>query len=74
LFSGAATDEEVVSTIDRRGGETIVVGEPVAGAAQVIPLPIASEAGRFERAIVGSVVAELLAVELWRRTTAEEVG
>jgi glutamine---fructose-6-phosphate transaminase (isomerizing) len=74
LFSRAATDEEVVSTIDRRGGETIVVGEPVAGAAQVIPLPIASEAGRFERAIVGSVVAELLAVELWRRTTAQEVG
>ena len=35
---GAATDEEVVVTIGRRGGETIVVGEPVAGAAQVIPL------------------------------------
>ena len=51
-----------------------MVGEPVAGAAQVIPLPIAPKAGRFERAIVGSVVAELLAAELWRRTTAQELG
>ena len=73
LFSGAAADDEAVSAIGRRGGETIVVGEPVPGAAQVIPLPIAAESGLLERAIVGSVIAELLALELWRRTTAQEV-
>jgi glucosamine--fructose-6-phosphate aminotransferase (isomerizing) len=74
LFSGATADDEVVSTIARRGGETIVVGAPVVGATQTIPLPIAPASGRFERAIVGSVVTELLAAELWRRTTAQERG
>ena len=71
LFAGAATDDEVVATIGRRGGETIVVGSPVAGAAQTVGLPGLDDAGTFERAIVGSVVAELLAAELWGRTAAE---
>ena len=70
LFSGAEADAEVVATIARRGGETIVVGNPVAGAAQTIALP--ATAGRFDRAIVGSVVAELIAAESWDRTGAEE--
>jgi glutamine---fructose-6-phosphate transaminase (isomerizing) len=70
LFSGAEADDEVVATIARRGGETIVVGSPVGAAAMTIALP--ADAGRFERAIVGSVVAELLAAELWRRTAADE--
>jgi glutamine---fructose-6-phosphate transaminase (isomerizing) len=74
LFSGAEADEEVVATISRRGGETIVVGDPVAGAAQSIALPLPAGSGAFERAIVGSVVTELLAAELWRRTSAEEEG
>lgn len=74
LFSGSGTDDEVVSTIARRGGETIVVGQPVPGAARVIPLPIAADSGVFERAIVGSVIAELLALELWRRTDAQEAS
>ncbi len=72
LFSGAQADEEVVATIARRGGETIVVGDPIEGAAQTIALPSAAGAGPLERAIVASVVAELLAAELWRRTSAEE--
>jgi glutamine---fructose-6-phosphate transaminase (isomerizing) len=72
LFSGAAADQEVVATIARRGGETIVVGDPVEGAALTIALPTGASANPFERAIVGSVVAELLAAELWRRTSAEE--
>ena len=72
LFGGAPADAEVVRTIARRGGETVVVGEPVDGAALTIPVPTRAAADRFERAIVASVVAELLAAELWRRTTAEE--
>lgn len=74
LFSGAETDEEVVATITRRGGEAIVVGAPIAGATQSIALPLPADSGPFERAIVGSVVTELLAAELWRRTSAEEQG
>lgn len=72
LFSGADSDEEVVATIARRGGETIVVGDQVEGAAQTIALPLEPDSGPVERAIVASVVAELLAAELWRRTSAEE--
>jgi glutamine---fructose-6-phosphate transaminase (isomerizing) len=74
LLSGAEGDEEVIATIARRGGETIVVGDPIAGAAQSIALPLPAGSGPFERAIVGSVVTELLAAELWRRTSAEEDG
>ena len=72
LFAGADADDEVVATIARRGGETIVVGSQVAGAVQTIGLPGLDGAGPFERAIVASVVAELLAAELWGRTAAQE--
>lgn len=72
LFSGSDSDWEVVDTIRRRGGETVVVGSPIDGAALTIDLP--ESEGPFERAIVASVVAEVLSAELWRRTTANEVG
>lgn len=71
LFSGSDMDAEVVATIRRRSGETAVVGSAVDGAALTIDLPTAE--GPLERAIVGSVVAELLSIELWRRTTATEI-
>ena len=60
LFPGAAADAEVIATIERRGG--VVIPMPGAGAQ---PDP-------FRRTIVESVTAELLATELWRRTSAEE--
>ena len=72
LFAGAASDDEVVATIARRGGETIVVGGPVAGAAR--SLVVESFDGGLETAIVRSVIAELLAAELWRRTDAIDKG
>lgn len=72
LFSGSDMDAEVVATIRRRGGETAVVGSPVDGAALAIELPTAE--GPLERALVGSVVAELLSIELWRATTATEIA
>lgn len=60
LFPGAAADVEVIATVERRGGQVIAVPSTV-GAADPI-----------RRAIVESVTAELLAAELWRRTSAEE--
>jgi hypothetical protein len=61
-----------VRTIADRGGATIVVGgDPVAGAALHIPMPVVGH-DRIARTIVTSVVTEYLAVELWRRTTATE--
>ncbi|HET9084950.1 MAG TPA: SIS domain-containing protein [Candidatus Limnocylindrales bacterium] len=72
LFSGSELDGEVVDTIRRRGGETVVIGSPVDGAALTIELP--QSEGPLERAIVAAVVAELLSAELWRRTTAEDAG
>lgn len=60
LFPGAAADAEVSATIERRGGT-------------VIPVPsTSSDADPFHRAIVESVTAELLAAELWRRTSAQD--
>ena len=60
LFPGAKADAEVIATIERRGGA-------------VVSMPSASAAGDpFRRTIVESVTAELLAAELWRRTSAVE--
>lgn len=60
LFPGAAADAEVIDTIERRGGV-------------VVPMPSgAADSDPFRRTIVESVTAELLAAELWRRTSAEE--
>lgn len=73
LYRGAATDEAVVRTIADRGGATIVVGDdPVPGAALHIPI-LGPGDDRIGRTIVASVVAEYLAVELWRRTAAVEL-
>ena len=60
LFPGSAADAEVIATVERRGGV-------------VIPMPrVGTDADPIRRALVESVTAELLAAELWRRTTAEE--
>jgi fructoselysine-6-P-deglycase FrlB-like protein len=72
LYPGAATDEAVVGTIADRGGATIVIGgDPIPGAALHIPIPAVGD-DRIARTVVASVVAEYLAVELWRRTAAVE--
>ncbi len=59
LFPGAAADAEVIETVERRGGG-------------VIHLPNRAADDTYRRAIVESVIPELLAAELWRRTSAEE--
>jgi fructoselysine-6-P-deglycase FrlB-like protein len=70
-FAGSAADGEVVATIRRRGGETIVVGRQIDGAALTIDTPALD--GPIARGIVLSVIAELLAVELWERASAVEI-
>ena len=62
LFPGAAADAEVIATVERRGGMVLPVPQVPAGEASDV----------FRRTIVESVLVELLATELWRRTTAEE--
>lgn len=63
LFPGAAADAEVIATVERRGG--MVLSVPQVSAAGVTTDVV-------RRAIVESVTVELLATELWRRTTAQE--
>ena len=72
LFRGSPADAEVVDTIRRRGGETIVIGPGVPGAALTIDSPPLE--GPAARAIVLSVIAELLAVELWERVSPTQPG
>jgi glutamine---fructose-6-phosphate transaminase (isomerizing) len=62
LFPGAAADAEVIATVERRSGMVLSVPQLSPGAAPDV----------IRRAIVESVTIELLATELWRRTTAEE--
>jgi hypothetical protein len=62
LFPGAAADAEVIATVERRGGMVLSVPQ----------LAPAEATDVFRRTIVESVTVELLAAELWRRTTAEE--
>jgi len=59
LFPCAAADAEVIATIERRGGVVVSIPGPV-------------DADPFRRVMVDSVCAEILAVELWRRTSSAE--
>jgi fructoselysine-6-P-deglycase FrlB-like protein len=72
LFAGSAADREVVRTIRGRGGDTVVVGPRIDGATPSIAIETAGTG--VGRAIVESVVAELLAAELWGRTEATDKG
>jgi fructoselysine-6-P-deglycase FrlB-like protein len=58
LYPGAAADAEVVETVTRRGGTV---------------LPIEASGGiAVRRALVDSVVAEVVAAALWDRTTGDD--
>jgi fructoselysine-6-P-deglycase FrlB-like protein len=61
LFGGSRADAEVIGTVTRRGGAVIHAGGPGAGAGPPIP-----------RVLVGSLVGELVAAALWRRTWADD--
>jgi len=65
LHSGSQYDQEVVGWRAERGFELISIGAPVAGAGGAIAFPGADDP--VVASIAGTVVAELLAAELWRR-------
>lgn len=71
LFSGSAADEALIRTVARRGGETVVIGERLAGATRTIGIPLPPDAHPIARAIVEIAAIELVAVELWARATAD---
>jgi fructoselysine-6-P-deglycase FrlB-like protein len=71
LLAGSSADDEVIATIRSRGGSVVVVGPERRDADVEVPLPEAVLVDPAVRALVEPVVAELLAAELWRRTSAE---
>ena len=60
LLPGSPADDEVVDTIQRRGGSVVRLPEP---SARLDPIA---------RSIVASLAAELLSVELWARARASD--
>jgi fructoselysine-6-P-deglycase FrlB-like protein len=73
LSAGSLADDEVVDTVHRRGGVVVSVGAAGPAADVRIPLPNAALMDPLVRALVEPAVSELLAQELWRRTTAAEL-
>jgi glutamine---fructose-6-phosphate transaminase (isomerizing) len=74
LLAGSTADPEAVATIRDRGGVLVAVGPGIAEADVRVPLPAAALRDVAVRALVEPVVAELLAAELWRRTSAQSLG
>jgi glutamine---fructose-6-phosphate transaminase (isomerizing) len=70
LLGGTPYDDAIARTVRDRGATLVVVGPGVAGADVPIPLPAAALADPTVRAIVEPLVMELIAAELWRRTSA----
>ncbi|HYH93223.1 MAG TPA: SIS domain-containing protein [Candidatus Saccharimonadales bacterium] len=69
-IEGSPADVSVARVVGGRGGQFIAVGCDIDGVVASIPLPEMVDA--YGQAMVTSVVADLLAAELWRRTTASE--
>ena len=74
LLAGSPADAEAVRVIRARGGRVVAVGGDVAEAEVNVPLPESALDDPLVRALVEPAVAELLAAELWSRTSAEEVA
>ena len=74
LFTGSAADDEVIATIRARGCRIVSVGARVDGTDVHVPLPDAVLEAPEIRALVEPVIGELLAAELWRRTSAQSIG
>jgi len=71
LLAGTPYDDELIATIQRRGGRIISIGQTRAGMAEIadigVPLPADALADVLVRALVEPVVTTALAAELWRR-------
>ena len=73
LFAGSLADDEAVATVRRRGGVVVSVGPDGPASDVHVPLPATALMDPLVRSLVEPAVAELLAQELWRRTTAAEL-
>jgi glutamine---fructose-6-phosphate transaminase (isomerizing) len=71
VFDDTPGAAELVRVVAARGGQSLVVGAPVDGAAITIPVPLPADVHPITRAIVEIAVVDLLAAELWRRADAE---
>jgi fructoselysine-6-P-deglycase FrlB-like protein len=71
LFTGSLADGEAIAVIHARGARVVVVGEAHPDADVHVPLPDGVVDDPLTRALVEPAVAELLAVELWRRASAD---
>ena len=67
LFAGSAADDEAITTIHARGARVVVAGPVRDGADVWIPVGGDAVPLQLAHALAVSVVAELLAAELWRR-------
>lgn len=74
LLAGSASDAEAISTIHRRGGRVVAVGPGVDGVDAHVPLPTLALEDPLVRSLVEPAAVDVLAAELWRRTTATVLG
>ena len=74
LFAGTGYDDAVLRVAHERGARAVVVGPAVDGADVAVPLPASALRQPAVRSLIEPLVAELLAIELWRRTHAAEAG
>jgi hypothetical protein len=74
VFGGAAADDAAMAAASARGGRVVAIGPAMKDAAASITLPDAVLADGGVRALVEPAVADLLAAELWRRTSATTTG
>ncbi len=63
LFPGAAADRDVIETVERRGGQVLIVGAGPGGT---------DAPAIIRRAIADSVVTERVAAALWARANAQD--
>ena len=69
LIAGSPADDEAIATIRRRGGRVVVLG-PARDHANLV-VPLAADPGDWAVGIlVAPAAAELIAAELWLRTSA----
>ena len=70
VFDGSPDDLELVRLVAGRGGASIVVVDPLHGAALSIPVPLPADAHPIIRVMVETAMIDLLAASLWRRADA----
>jgi len=68
VFAGSPADGEVIDTILRRGGKVVIAGEASAEAPVALDLPAGDPRLHM---ITQSLALDRLALELWRRASAE---